>query len=203
MEGYLSRSTPEDLYESVLIPALKRSETDGHRNELDPETRSFIANTTRELAEEIAAASYPGAANEMIDGDLHGRLLAEAPGHLDVLCVPARDEADDAVAMLLCQLLERQRLKSESLSITPPAEMLEQVAQLRPDTVCISALPPLPMNHTRTLRKITRAVAEDADRRVSMAFARRPAKDPWPVTPCFARQIFLDACRGAAVFLRT
>jgi predicted PurR-regulated permease PerM len=151
LESYLSQSTLEDLYDSVVIPALARSEMDGHRNELDEETRSFIANTTREIAEEIAPASYPGAANEIVEGDLHGRLLAETPAHLDVLCVPARDEADEVVAMLLCQLLERQGVQSEGLNIVPLSEMLERVAELRPDTVCISALPPLAMNHTRTL----------------------------------------------------
>lgn len=159
LENYLAQSTLEDLYESVVIPALARSEMDGHRNELDEETRGFVNNTTREIAEEIASSFYPGAEGE--ETELRASALRETARRVDVVCVPARDEADDVVAMLLGQLLERQGVKSESLTIAPATEMLERVQELRPDTVCISALPPLAMNHTRALYAQLRRRAPD------------------------------------------
>jgi predicted PurR-regulated permease PerM len=152
LENYVKENTLEALYDDVVIPALARSEQDGHRNELDDETRSFINSSTRELADEIAD-SYPpanleGTGEESLQ-PVQERLAAR--GHADVVCIPARDEADDVVATLLCQVLARHGVLAQSVEIGTMAEMLRQAQELRPATVCISALPPLAMNHTRTL----------------------------------------------------
>jgi len=140
LEACARQSSLEDLYSSVVIPALALSEEDGHRNDVDEETRSFINSSTREFAEELAAA-YPVEPGE----------AAVSSERVQVVCIPARDEADEVVAMMLCQLLERHDVKAQSVATANVAEMLTQVAELRPETVCISALPPLAMNHTRAL----------------------------------------------------
>lgn len=151
LDAYLKENSLEDLYESVLIRALARSENDAHRNELDEETRMFVDNTTRELAEEIAA-SHP--ATDIASG-VEDSLRLERTGsdseQLNVLCIGARDEADEVAATLLCELLARRGVKCESLPIGSTAEMLSQVAEMRPEAICVSALPPLAMNHMRTL----------------------------------------------------
>lgn len=152
LENYVKQSTLEDLYESVMLPALARSEQDGHRNELDEETRSFIDSTSRELAEEIAASSAEdrrGASGETVLE--FERAASDANGPPKVLCIPARDEADDVFAVILRQLLERRGVKAESLPIASSAEILGQVSELHPQFVCISALPPLVINHVRLL----------------------------------------------------
>src|SRR5208282_3889315 len=71
----------------------------------------------------------------------------------------ARDEADDVVGMLLAQLLERNGQKAQSIPIGTTAEMLSQVAELNPEVVCISALPPFAVNHARALYAKLRAQA--------------------------------------------
>jgi predicted PurR-regulated permease PerM len=145
LETYVKQSSLEELYNNVVIPALARSEEDGHRNELDEQTRDFIDSTTRELAEELAESYPPPNATKLEP------VRSPRGGRVEVVCVPARDEADDVVGMLLCQLLERHGVKAQSVSIAPAAEMVAQVLAVRPETVCISALPPLTMNHTRAL----------------------------------------------------
>jgi hypothetical protein len=55
------------------------------------------------------------------------------------------------VASLLCQLLEGRGIVVQSLPIGTTAEMLSQVVTLKPRVVCISALPPFAVKHTRTL----------------------------------------------------
>ncbi len=42
---------------------------------------------------------------------------------MDVLCVPARDQADEVVVMLLAQLLERQAYAAQIIPIGTRAEM--------------------------------------------------------------------------------
>jgi predicted PurR-regulated permease PerM len=157
LETYLKGRSLEELYDSVVIPALGRSEQDGHLNELDDETRTFINSSTREIAEEISG-TYPAAAGDTThDAPQRGQGTVEGPGHVDVLCIPARDEADDVVAALLAQVLERNGVRSASVAIGSMAETITQVSESNPGTVCISALPPLAMNHTRTLYAELRA----------------------------------------------
>jgi hypothetical protein len=160
LDSHMKQASLEELYDSVVIPALARSEEDGHRNELDEETRSFINSSTREIAEEIAD-SYPPAGVEGEDKETLRPAKVKGTGHLDVLCVPARDEADDVVAMLLCQLLQRHGMTAETVTLASTAEMAAEAVRMRPAAVCISALPPLAMNHTRALYAKLRADAPD------------------------------------------
>jgi hypothetical protein len=151
LERYLKEKSLEDLYSSVVIPALSLAEQDRHRNELDEETQNFIYQSTREIVEELADA-FPeeGAEGTARNASARSRTESET-GRVDVLCIPARDDADDVVAMLLSQLLERQGHRAESILIGTTSEMLSQVADANPDVVCISALPPFAVNHARAL----------------------------------------------------
>lgn len=151
LEAYLKENSLEDLYGSVLIRALARSEGDAHRNELDEETRMFVDNTTRELAEEMAASHPPLEVSSNREEPLRLERATSDSERLNVLCIPARDEADEVGATLLCELLDRRGVRCESLPIAATGEMLGQLAEMRPEAICVSGLPPLAMNHMRTL----------------------------------------------------
>jgi hypothetical protein len=73
------------------------------------------------------------------------------PSDVRILCLPARDEADEIVAMTLAQLLQRAGFEALSLPIGPVTEMLDQVAHQAAQIVCVSALPPLALGHARSL----------------------------------------------------
>ena len=152
LEQYVKDKSLEELYSSVVIPALSLAEQDRHRNELDEKTESYIYKTAREIIGELSDRTPEQVREgttensiEVISNEL------ESTGPLDVLCIPARDEADDVVGMLLARLLVRRGHKAQSISIATTAEMLAQVAKLEPRTVCISALPPFAVNHVRAL----------------------------------------------------
>jgi hypothetical protein len=113
-------------------------EQDRHRNELDEATESFIMQSTREFIEEFDDAA-----------DAEAAPSASRP--LDILCIPARDEADELIALLLSQLLVRSGLHAQSLSVANMSDIVSAVADTRPDTICISALPPFAINHARAL----------------------------------------------------
>src|ERR1700730_6254849 len=53
LELYLKEKSLEDLYSSVVIPALNLAERDRHGNKLDEDTKDFIYQSTRELVEEL------------------------------------------------------------------------------------------------------------------------------------------------------
>ena len=152
LETYLKDKPAEELYDSVIIPALTLAERDRHRNGLDEARQNFVYQSTCELIEELCENSdqYP---KEQTPGDftklsLNGR---EESGRLEILCLPARDEADEIVAMLVARALERQGHTALSIPISATAEMLSKVAELKPGVVCLSALPPFAVGHARAL----------------------------------------------------
>jgi predicted PurR-regulated permease PerM len=162
LEQYLKEKPLEELYSSVIIPALSLAEQDRHRNALDDKTQSYIHETTREIIEELPDPSL----EETRDGTTENSSQTspsetEPTGPLDVLCIPARDEADDLVGILLARLLTRQGQKAQSIPIGTTAEMLEHVAALSPEAVCISALPPFAENHARALYAKLRTQSPD------------------------------------------
>lgn len=152
LEEQLKDKTLEEVYGSVLIPALGLAEQDRHSNELNEETQNFIYQSTREIVEELAEADAAQKSEGTAeDSSEISRSERDETGSVDIVCIPARDEADDVVAMMLAQLLERKGRRAQSIPIGTTAKMLSQVAELNPGVVCISALPPLAMQHTRAL----------------------------------------------------
>jgi hypothetical protein len=139
LEEYLKDKSVDELYASVLIPALSLAEQDRHRNALDMEVQSFIYQTTREIIEELDD-NLP---EVLTDGDVERRA--------EVLSIPARDDADEVVGMLLVRLLSRQGHTAMSIPIGTVTEMLDQVSRINPAVVCISALPPFALNHAANL----------------------------------------------------
>jgi len=151
LEQYLKDKPLEDLYTSVVIPALGLAEQDRHRNELDEETTDFIFQSTREIVEELGenAPQSRGDEKDKVVGD--SRATSNLADKIDILCIPARDEADDIVALMLAQLLERQGQAARSIQIASTADMLAEVVEAKPRLVCISALPPFAIDHARAL----------------------------------------------------
>ena len=157
LENHLEGKTLEELYDSVLIPALSLAEQDRHQNLLEDANQKFICQSTRELIDEFWE---PRSEERAVGVDRGGLSIAAAarggPSH-KVLCVPARDEADEIVAIMLAQVLETAGHQALCIPLGTAAEMLAQVKDERPDVVCISALPPFAIPHARALYAKLRA----------------------------------------------
>jgi predicted PurR-regulated permease PerM len=142
----------EELYSSVVIPALSLAENDRHNNELDQPTQEFIYQSTREIVEELAEAEPKQRVGEGFAPvrDLRGASMNAGPAR-EFLCVPARDEADAVVGLLLAQLLEQQGRDCVSIDIGSVDELVKEVVAARPQVIFISALPPFAVESARTL----------------------------------------------------
>jgi predicted PurR-regulated permease PerM len=154
LQKYLEGSTLLELYDSVLIPALSLAEQDRHQNRLEDATEKFICPSTRELIDEFSGLPASDSASAPADGPVEPSMAAgqSSPGHsYKVLCLPARDEADEIVATMLAQLIERAGHEAQCVPLGSAAEMLAQVKEEKPDFICISALPPFAIAHARAL----------------------------------------------------
>jgi len=148
VEEYLKQNPIGNLYDSVLIPALSLAEKDRHMNVLDEIRTKFIYQNTRELIEELYEDS-----SASLEPD-HPLVLAgatESQSGSMVVCIPARDEADEIVGIMAMQLLRRAGHNASALPIASVSMMLEKAEQLHPDVICISALPPFAAVQAKSL----------------------------------------------------
>ena len=152
-DAYLKEKTIANFYDSVLIPALTLAEQDRHLNSLESATANFISQSTRDLIEELGERSVdePLMPNGegLHAGDSEDAVLAG----LRVACLPAGDEADELVAMMIAQLLKQLGCEVRHLPIGPRANLLDQVATDMPQVVLVSALPPFAIGQARSLCK--------------------------------------------------
>jgi CheY-like chemotaxis protein len=139
-----------------VIPALRLAEQDRHRNDLDEESEKFIYQTTKDLvkrlSEEIKDQSGPNRPGEQATTSGPADKPLEPPKRFSsVVCLPARDEADEIIATMLAQLLERAGYNSQCVPLGSVVDMLARVEKVKPDIVCVSALPPFAVTHARNL----------------------------------------------------
>jgi predicted PurR-regulated permease PerM len=160
LEKCLEGKTLEELYDSVLIPALSLAEQDRHENRLEDANQKFICQSTRELIDEFwePRGEEPAASGDGGErGELSRGVARRAEQSRKIVCLPARDEADEIVAIMLAQVLETAGHQALCIPAGTAAAMLAQVKDEKPDVVCISALPPFAIPHARTLYAKLRA----------------------------------------------
>ena len=134
-----------EVYDTLLIPALALAETDWHHGELDDARHKFILQSLKEMIQERGEA-------QATDGAEDGNSPRPC-----ILCLPARDEADEIAGMMLAQLLATGDYLVQSVSFAAAAsKLVELVERRKPDVVCISATPPAAVMHARHLCKLVR-----------------------------------------------
>lgn len=160
LHGWRKEKGLEYVYDDVMIPALATAEKDRGLGELDPEREAFVRQAMRDLIEELgdaqeeeenAEASFTqqssGAAS------IVRPLISQEPP-ITILCLPAHNEADEIVGLMLAQLLQFKGQRVVTVSqVSLAGEILELVAQHGAAAVCISALPPAALAHCRYLSK--------------------------------------------------
>jgi methylmalonyl-CoA mutase cobalamin-binding subunit len=173
LESYLETKPLEDLYDSVLLPALSLSERDRHRDRLDRSSAEFIASNTRRIVEELFAepkndvpptdgSDTPPPTLAVPDQAPHPVPNSNSPTP-KIVCLPARDEADEIVATMLCQLLSRAGFAAERIPLGRTSDMVLRATQFAPDIVCISALPPYAFSHAKSAYAQLRAHLPETD----------------------------------------
>ena len=153
-EDLLQDKSLAELYDTVLIPALSLAEEDRHQGRLDERRQQFIIQGTKILIEDLAERKAVAE-----DGENAGPSTeAERPERLQVVCVPARDDADEIATAMLQQLLQKRNITAE---VVPAAsltgESIERVTKEAPEVACVLAVPPFGYVHARYLSRRLRA----------------------------------------------
>jgi predicted PurR-regulated permease PerM len=155
-EDFLKGKSLEDLYDAVIVPALSLAEEDRHRGKLDEAKEQFLFQNTRSLIEDIAER-----AEELIAGTKNGnggkvneseKIILESAAPTEVLCIPARDEADELAAFMLQMLLQKRGITGKTIaSAISPSALAHEFNGSKPKVACVTAIPPFAYMHTRYL----------------------------------------------------
>ena len=130
LEQCLKQLSLAEVFDTVIIPALGLAERDRHAGSLEQSRAEYIFATTRELIHELS----DGASDPQPEHSLG-----------TVACVPARDEADATVNLMLITTLRARGFDAF------PLDPLENLGSRPVDFIVISALPPLALMPARSL----------------------------------------------------
>jgi hypothetical protein len=131
-----------DVYDSLLVPTLALAKTDHFLGTLDDDREAQLLASVKFLAEDLG---------ERRDVLPSGKvpLAREDPAvpmkvaTLSVLCIPAADESDEIIAIMLCKLLSGVGFDAGTLSpVSSAGEKIADIGKRGVDIVIISALPP-------------------------------------------------------------
>jgi hypothetical protein len=145
------------------------AEEDRHRGKLDEEKQQFLFQNTRILVEDLAERS-----EELVTGNGSGKAglptkanarpdtARQPPAEMNVVCIPARDKADEIAALMLAQLLNKRGIGARALPSGVLAEdSLDEVRKEKAKVACVSAVPPFGYMHARYLCRRVRAQFRD------------------------------------------
>jgi predicted PurR-regulated permease PerM len=150
-------SSPEQVYDDFLVPALNFAKRDRERDDLTQSEEESILQAMREILEDLGEwRDVVTQAEEALHAEERSNSTPPIP--LRVLACPARDQADRMALEMLRQVLDPAKWVVEIAAVeTLTADLVDQVANQAPALVCIGALPPGGLAHTRYLCKKLRA----------------------------------------------
>ncbi len=158
VEQFLKSKPLEALYDEVLIPALTLAEEERHRGRLDQDRQRFLLENTRVLIEDVGEGRELRAASatdraETLAQRASPAVVAPAAAPSDsvkVMCIPARDQADELAARMLEQLLKRRDIPARALaSGALVGEDLDEIARSGSQVACVASIPPFGYMHAR------------------------------------------------------
>jgi predicted PurR-regulated permease PerM/GAF domain-containing protein len=130
VETTLKTRSRAEVYDSILIPALSMIEEARHSEEMTPTRGEEVLQSIEELVEELNGASTPESARR-------------------VLCIPARDLADEIACQLAEQVLEDTASVHVVAADSSMAQIQELAERLQPDAVCVTGIPPSAVRYIR------------------------------------------------------
>jgi predicted PurR-regulated permease PerM len=150
--------SPDEIYDTMLLPALGALKRNRVRGDITEDDQQYALQAIREIVEDLGQrpldASGAGRAGE----DAPDAPAAPAAPAIPIFACPAHDAVDRVALEMLQQVLEPARWDVEAIAPgTLTAELLDLVAQRGPAAVCIAAIPPGGLAHTRYLCKRLRA----------------------------------------------
>jgi len=154
---YVEQHSLEEFYDDVFLPALLLAEEDRHRGALPELREQFIFQASRDLIDDLDREQIAADAADSPTGGESKAEPASQPKPPRVLAVPARDSADEIVALMLCHLLRRRGVSSAAQAATAPLDTtLSVLDRQKVEVVVVSGLPPSTVSAARQVSRRVR-----------------------------------------------
>jgi predicted PurR-regulated permease PerM len=147
-ENYLEENSLENLYELVILPALKLAEHDRRASVLGDSAKTFVFESMKEMIEYFGDVYGEPQTTDAEDGESRPQ---EFLGN--VACVPATSGADELVAMMLGQLLRRSNCRAGELKPGSPEEIAASISHGDYGMVVVSSISSISASEARVLCK--------------------------------------------------
>lgn len=149
-ERHVEQRSLAEFYDDVFVPALLMSEVDRHKGVLAEMRQRFIVESSQELIEDLsqrATGDEPASSNP-----------PRAEGGRVVIGLPARDEADELVAMMLAHLLRENGVAARVCAVMEGFDGVSKDLRHGEPVVFVSALPPATLSAAgRVCRRVKEA----------------------------------------------
>jgi predicted PurR-regulated permease PerM len=159
VDGFLKEGSIEKLYDSVITPVLIFIEKDRADVGLGDAREHFVFQTLKEIVEELTVRPEVEAQTPEIDAEVNVEALATVTSKQKnvagcaIACMPARDEGDEILGMMLAHLATRAGYSAQVVVLASLEEMMEEAAEQHCEVVYVSALPPYGVYNMRRLYK--------------------------------------------------
>ncbi len=159
VDDFLKEGSVEKLYESVVTPVLIFIEKDRAEVGLGDAREQFVFQSLKEIVEEVTLRPADETESQEVnmevnvDSKLTNTLENSRVTGCAIACVPARDEGDEILGMMLAHLATRAGYKAHAVAPASLEELMEEAAELHCELIYISALPPYAVYNIRRLYK--------------------------------------------------
>jgi hypothetical protein len=163
------------IYDEVMVPALNYARRDRERDQLTDEQLEFVVRVSRELVDQVVAPTTPA---------VEGRRGT-------ILGCPGEDELDEVALHMLADVLAGSGVIVDVVTAEAlTSEVVVRVEDARPSCLCVAALPPGGLAHTRYLLKRLRARVTGLCLIVGRwGVSLGPSEDPAPLTAAGADRV--------------
>jgi predicted PurR-regulated permease PerM len=147
-----------EIFDRILVPALRRAEYDASQNELGDQEQAFVWRVIEDVLETLEQSTQitlanPGALGE---GNSIGPATAALP--FRIVGIPVQDTADTLILKMLGQLIAPSGCELEIITdVDSPLQLADRVDHHAPQLVFVSHLPPGGLTQARYLVKRLRA----------------------------------------------
>jgi predicted PurR-regulated permease PerM len=160
VDDFLKEGSIEKLYESVITPVLIFIEKDRAEVGLGDAREQFVFQTLKEIIEELALRPVAETGDQKINEEVNANpkpivgIARKTNGDgCAITCLPARDEGDEIVGMMLAHLSNRAGYNAQAVVPASVEDMMEEASEQHCEVIYISALPPYGVYNTRRLYK--------------------------------------------------
>src|ERR1700728_483131 len=159
VDAFLKEGSIEKLYESVITPVLIFIEKDRAEVGLGDAREQFVFQTLKEIIEELTLRPVAETGSQDTEEAIGDSGLAV--GHAKktngngcaITCIPARDEGDEIMGMMLGHLSNRAGYNAQVVVPASVEDMMEEASEQHCEVIYVSALPPYGVYNTRRLYK--------------------------------------------------